>query len=125
MLPILPEVWDDVCVEVGVAVVQGQGEGEQEPAQRAQAAPPVGGHQPRQGADNLEHGDICCVCADSTFNSTWILYLDHYLETVLSMHCLTKITRIQHTIMCKNNKYLQMFCEKIIIMFAFEILQTT
>ena len=70
MLPILPEVGDDVCVEVGVAVVQGQGEGEQEPAQGAQAAPPVGGHQLRQGADNLEHGDICCVCADSTFNST-------------------------------------------------------
>ena len=56
MLPILPEVGDDVCVEVGVAVVQGQGEGEKEPAQRAQAAPPVGGHQLRQGADSREHG---------------------------------------------------------------------
>ena len=66
MLPILPEVEDDVCVEVGVAVVQGQGEGEQEAAQRAKAAPPVAGHQLRQGAESRQHEDICCVCADST-----------------------------------------------------------
>ena len=49
-LPILPEVGDDVCVEVGVAVVQGQGEGEEEPAQGAQAAPAV--------ADQLLHKQV-------------------------------------------------------------------
>ena len=49
-LPILPQVGYDVCVEVGVAVVQGQGEGEEEPAQGAQTASAV--------ADQLLHKQV-------------------------------------------------------------------
>ena len=54
-VPILPEVGDDVCVEVGVAVVQGQGEGEEEAAEHAEVAASVAGHGPGQPVDRGNH----------------------------------------------------------------------
>ena len=53
--PILSEVGDDVCVEVGVAVVQGQGEGEEEAAEHAEVAASVAGQGPGQPVDRGNH----------------------------------------------------------------------
>ena len=53
--PILPEVGDDVCVEVGVAVVQRQGEGEEEAAEHAEVAAPVARQGPSQPVDRGSH----------------------------------------------------------------------
>ena len=53
--PILPEVGDDVCVEVGVAVVQRQGEGEEEAAEHAEVAASVAGQGPSQPVDRGNH----------------------------------------------------------------------
>ena len=41
LLPVPPHVGHDVCVEVGVAEVQGEGEVDEEPAQSGEAARPV------------------------------------------------------------------------------------
>ena len=77
LLPVPPHVGHDVCVEVGVAEVQGEGEEDEEPPEGGEAARPVLGDEGRGVGHMLgrsvQHGEQTADINTVSRHKIWTL----------------------------------------------------